>query len=33
MNEVAAILVNEIIKRINIDPKETDECITGTARP
>ncbi|MGA9049199.1 MAG: acetyl-CoA C-acetyltransferase [Dehalococcoidia bacterium] len=33
MDEVAAILVNAIIKRTKIDPKEIDECITGTARP
>jgi acetyl-CoA acetyltransferase family protein len=33
MDEVAAILVNEIIRRTNLDPKEIDECLTGTARP
>jgi acetyl-CoA acetyltransferase family protein len=33
MDEVAATLVNEIIKRTRIDPKEIDECLTGTSRP
>lgn len=33
MDEVAAILVNRIIQRTNINPKEIDECLTGTARP
>ncbi len=33
MDEVAGSLVNEIIKRIKINPEEIDECLTGTARP
>jgi len=33
MDEVLALLWNELIKRNKLDPKEIDEAITGTANP
>ncbi|MCX5993269.1 MAG: acetyl-CoA C-acyltransferase, partial [Chloroflexi bacterium] len=33
MDEVLAMLWNELIKRNKLDPKEIDEAITGTANP
>jgi len=33
MDEVAGMLINEIIRRTGIDPNEIDECIVGTGNP
>jgi acetyl-CoA acetyltransferase family protein len=33
MDDVAGVLVNEIVKRTGIDPEEIDDVLTGTAMP